>query len=146
GENRAKFDRATFWVEIASRQWNTSVSASFAALVSAIESLTDRGTTHQFTCPTCGEPAQHEVPGATRRFKDFFDRHAPGETLKSQRNKMYKVRSEILHGSELMQLDQDELYPGWDPLGWHHDKELYDQLWVLTRVALRNWLKNPPTN
>jgi hypothetical protein len=66
--NRAKFDRATFWMDMASRQWNISVSASFAALVSAIESLTDRGKIHSFNCPTCGDLTQHEVPGATRRY------------------------------------------------------------------------------
>jgi hypothetical protein len=44
--NRSKFDRAAFWMDVASRQWTMSVSASFASLVSAIESLTERGTTH----------------------------------------------------------------------------------------------------
>jgi hypothetical protein len=138
--NRAKFDRATFWIDLASRQWNTSVSASFAALVSAIESLTDRGNTHQIKCPKCGMPTQHEVPGATRRFKDFFDTYAPGAALARRRDDMYSLRSGILHGSELMQFDQDLAF-GWDP--WN-ELELYEELWGLTRVALRNWLKNPP--
>jgi hypothetical protein len=54
--HRERFDRATFWIDMASRQWNICVSASFAALVSAIESLTERGCIHHFGCPTCGEP------------------------------------------------------------------------------------------
>lgn len=141
-ENRAKFDRATFWIDIASRQWNTSVSASFAALVSAIESLTERGDFHSFDCPTCGEPTQHEAPGATRRFKDFFDICAPGVPLANRRDRIYKLRPGILHGSKLMQLDQDLAF-GWDP-PWWNERELHDELWGLTRVALRNWMKNPP--
>ena len=37
-EDRANFDRATFWMDMASRQWTMSLSASFASLVSAVES------------------------------------------------------------------------------------------------------------
>ena len=140
--NRAKLDRATFWMDIASRQWNISVSASFAAIVSAIESLTERGDTHIFECPICGKPTQHEVPGATRRFKDFFDIYAPGANLANRRDDMYSLRSGILHGSDLMQLDQDLAF-GWDP-PWWNERELHAELWGLTRIALRNWLKNPP--
>ena len=140
--HRERFDRSTFWIDMASRQWNISVSGSFAALVSAIESLTDRGSSHHFKCPTCGEPTQHEVPGATRRFKDFLERFAPGVSLAKRRDAMYSLRSDILHGSGLMQLDQDVAF-GWDA-PWWHERELHDELWGLTRVALRNWLKNPP--
>jgi hypothetical protein len=142
-QNRAKFDRATFWMDMASRQWNISVSAAFAALISAIESLTERGVSHSFECPICGKPTQHEVPGTTRRFKDFVDIYAPGATLEKRRDKMYSLRSGILHGSDLMQLDQDLAF-GWDP-PWWNERELHAELWSLTRIALRNWLKNPPT-
>jgi len=142
-ENRRKFDRAIFWIDMASRQWNISVSASFAALVSAIESLTVRGDIHHFKCPECGECTQHETPGATRRFKDFLDKYAPGTAFLKRRADMYALRSGILHGSELMQIDQDLAF-GWDPPSWNQH-ELHDELWSLTRIALRNWLKNPPT-
>jgi hypothetical protein len=139
--NRAKFDRAAFWMDMASRQWNISVSASFAALVSAIESLIERGNSHEFECRICGEDAQHEVPGATRRFKDFFEMYAPGVTLAKQRADMYSLRSRILHGSDLMQLDQHLAFR-WDP-PWWNERQLHEELWGLTRIALRNWLKNP---
>ena len=142
-ENRAKFDRATFWMEMASRQWNTSVSVSFAALVSAIESLTERGDRHQFDCPACGERAEHEVPGVIRRFKDFFNTYAPGAAMAKRRDDMYKLRSGISHGGELMQLDQD-LDFGWEPPS-QTESELHRELWSLTQIALRNWLKSPPT-
>jgi len=137
-ENRAKFDRATFWIDIASRQWTISVSASFAALVSAIESLTARGVVHSFTCPVCNGPCQHEVPGTTERFKDFLETYAPGASLKSRRGQMYSLRSGILHGSELMQLDEALAF---GDRHWWNERELHDELWTLTRIALRNWLK-----
>ncbi len=140
--NADKFDRAIFWMDLASRQWNISVSASFAALVSAIESLTGRGESHSFKCPICDKPTQHEMPGATRRFKDFFEIYAPDPTLAQRRDDMYSLRSGILHGSNLMQIDQDLAF-GWDPPMWNESK-LHNELWGMTRLALRNWLKNPP--
>jgi hypothetical protein len=141
--NRTKLDRATFWVDMASRQWTISLSSSFASLISAIESLTDRGTIHQTSCQKCaGRRFQHEVPGATERFRAFFETFAPGEALRTRRTEMYSVRSGILHGSMLTQLDQDLAF-GWDPPYWN-EQELIHELWGLTRVALRNWLKNPP--
>jgi hypothetical protein len=139
--NREKFDRAAFWMDMASRLWTISMSASFAALVSAIESLTERGQVHRFSCPVCAGPCQHEVPSVTERFRAFFEEYAGGAPLRGRRSEMYSLRSGILHGSELMQLDQDLAF-GWDPPYWN-ERELHEELWELTRVALRNWLKNP---
>jgi len=138
---RAQFDRATFWMDMASRQWTISVSASFAALVSAVESLTARSTRHRVYCEQCQDLFHHEVPGATERFRAFFEQYAPGPALRHRRTEMYALRSGILHGSELMQLDQDLAF-GWDPPYWN-ERELHDELWRVTRVALRNWLKAP---
>jgi hypothetical protein len=140
--NRSKFDRAAFWVDMASRQWTMSISSSFASLVSAVESLTDRKTTHQIYCEQCQADRSHEVPGATERFRSFFETYAPNATLRERRSQMYKLRSGILHGSDLMQLDQDLAF-GWDPPGLN-EYELHTELWSITRLALRNWLKNPP--
>jgi hypothetical protein len=140
--DRARFDRATFWLDMTSRQWNISASASFAAFVSAIEALTERGVIHQFKCPVCGERTQHEVPGATRRFRDFFETYAPGAALATRRDEMYALRSGILHGSKLIEIDHALAF-GWDPPWWSQRELLWD-LSSLTWIALRNWLKNPP--
>ncbi len=122
---REEFDRAAYWLDIASRQWCFSMSASFAALVSAVESLINA-----------------EGPGSRARFRDFFETYAPGATLLASRNQMYSLRSGILHGSELMAIDQDVSF-GWDP-PWWNERELHDELWTVTRTAVRNWLRNPP--
>jgi hypothetical protein len=53
---------------------------------------------------------------------------------------MYGLRSGILHGGDLMLIDQD-LDFGWDPPGWNQ-RELNEELWSITRIAVRNWLKN----
>jgi hypothetical protein len=141
-EHREKFDRAAFWLDLASRQWTTSMSASFASLVTAIESLTEgRGDTHEFDCPICEKKGQHEVPGATQRFKAFFDAYAPGAALAKRRDKMYSLQSDILHGAKLMELDRT-LAIGMSPRQSTED-DLNRELWGLTRVAVRNWLKSP---
>lgn len=110
--------------------------------MSAIEALTDRGTTHLVYCEECQAERSHEEPGATERFRSFFETHAPADALRKRRTQMYELRSGILHGSDLMQLDQDLAF-GFDPWDFN-ESELHRELWSITRLALRNWLKNPP--
>jgi hypothetical protein len=125
--NRSKFNRAAFWMYQSIRVWTISASSSFAAVVSAVEALTDRKA----------------IPSATRRFHHFFETYAAGASLKKRREKMYDLRSDILHGSGLMELDQGG-YPGWDPPGWD-ESELNEELRSLARLAIRKWLLSPPS-
>jgi hypothetical protein len=81
-------------------------------------------------------------PGSKARFQDFFERYAPGASLAPRRNQMYKLRSTILRGSEPMTIDQDVSF-GRDP-PWWNERELHEELWTVTRTAVRNWLRNPP--
>ena len=141
--NREKFDRAAFWFGTASSMRDVSVSASFAAFVSAIESLTTRGTRHKFECPVCGRPGTHEVPGPTKLFRNFLATYVPDASLAKDRKRMYDLRSDILHGSDLLEIDQIVPIQGWTPTGFKED-ELYNGMWRVTRTALRNWLKSPP--
>ena len=83
-KHRSKFDRAIFWMDVASRQWTTSVSSSFASLVSAVEALTDRGTIHDVYCEQCDTVQSHDVPGARQKFRSFFDTYASGAALSEQ--------------------------------------------------------------
>jgi hypothetical protein len=138
-DHRAKFERAIFWLDVSSRQFTVSVSAAFAALVSAIETLTERGDPHYFDCPVCGKQTQHEVRGATRRFKDLINTYAPGVGT-GRRNEMYQLRSGVLHGSKLIEIDYALAF-GWDP-PWWNQRELHWDLSAITRVALRNWLRS----
>jgi len=140
--NRIKFDRAAFWLEMASRQWTVSFSISFAALVSAVESLTTRGAIHRLQCEQCAAERPHEQPGATEAFRALFEEYAPGAALRKRRSEMYALRSGILHGSDLMEFDRNRDF-GWDP-PWSNQRELHSELWSITGLAIRNWLKNPP--
>lgn len=123
--NRAKFNRAGFWMDMASRQWTVSFSASFASLVIAIEALGER------------------TLRPTARFRNFIETYAPGASLENGRKEMYALRSDILHGSALMAMDQDAPF-GWAPPE-QNERDIMNELWGLTRIAVRNWLKNQPT-
>lgn len=122
--NRDKFSRAGFWMDMASRQWTVSFSASFASLAIAVEALGERDLR------------------PTDRFRNFIEEYAPGASLANRRKEMYALRSDILHGSGLMEMDQDADF-GWAPPE-QNEKDLVDELWGLTRIAMRNWIKNPP--
>ena len=61
---------------MAGRQWGNSASSSFAFLVTACESLTERGLMHRVYCDQCkGTP--HTKSRATERFRAFFETFAP---------------------------------------------------------------------
>jgi hypothetical protein len=120
------------------------MSASYASLVSAAEALTtEESSRHSVYCEQCKENRSHDVPGATEKFRAFFEKYTPDPGLKERRSKMYGLRSKILHGSDLMQLDQGRAF-GWDP-PWWNEREMNTELWTLMRVAARNWLMNPPS-
>jgi hypothetical protein len=139
---RAKFDRAAYWLSMASRQWEDSMSASYASLVSAAEALTpEDGIKHSVYCDECKKNLTHDVPGATEQFRLFFEKYTPDPGLRERRSKMYGLRSKILHGADLMQLDQGRAF-GWDP-PWWNEQQMNTELWGLMRTASRNWLRNP---
>jgi hypothetical protein len=140
---QAKFDRAAYWLSMASRQWEGSMSASYASLVSAAEALTpEDATKHPVYCDMCKKKdLTHDVPGATEKFRSLFEKYTPDPGLRGRRSKMYGLRSKILHGSDLMQLDQGCAF-GWDP-PWWNEREMNTELWGLIRTAARNWLKEP---
>lgn len=122
--NRDKLWRAAFWMDAASRQWSIAASASFASLAIAIEALGDRNSR------------------PTTRFRNFIEQHAPGKSLADRRAKMYNVRSDILHGSGLLEMDQAIPRGGWAPPE-RQERDLMEELWGLARIAMRSWLKNP---
>jgi hypothetical protein len=53
---------------------------------------------------------------------------------------MYALRSDILHGSDLMERDKDAAYSWANPERLEGD--LLDELWSLARTAMRNWIKS----
>jgi hypothetical protein len=118
---REKLRIATFWMDMAARHWTLSQSASFASLAIAVEALGER------------------TSRPTDRFRNFIERYAPGSKPEARTN-MYALRSDILHGSGLMERDKDAAF-GWAPPE-KVEGDLLDELWSLTRTAMRNWIKS----
>jgi hypothetical protein len=54
---------------------------------------------------------------------------------------MYALRSDILHGSGLMEMDKDSDF-GWAPPEGN-ELDLMRELWELTRIAVRNCQRSP---
>jgi hypothetical protein len=75
--------------------------------------------------PGCGEPC---------RFRQ-------GASLAKDRDDMYELRSDLVHGEHLVELDREIPIMEWTPPGFKERQQYYD-LWGLTRTALRNWLKS----
>ncbi|MDP3750084.1 MAG: HEPN domain-containing protein [Phenylobacterium sp.] len=135
---RARFDRSLFWLDLARRQWGASVSASFASLVTAVEALLLRGASHELHCPACGKDVTHDHPGIGATFRAFLETYAPGERHQASRNKIYAVRSQVVHGDRLILFDL-EAETSFDPTWWN-EFNLNDDLSAVVRVALRGWL------
>ena len=134
-EQLERFDRACYWWNVKDRVWTISVSASYAATVTAVEALLPE-TSGFGSCTECGRSL---APGPTKLFQEFLETYAPGGGIVAQaRAKMYRVRSAINHGGKLMRTDLDVEW-GLSP-AMVAEIDLRDNLWRLVRVALINWL------
>src|ERR1700730_18341607 len=82
-------------------------------------SLTERGSIHRVYCETCKADSQHEVPGATERFHAFFEKYAPGESLRERRSKALRVTEPRLRVGPRVDRDEEMIFlPPAGPI-WH---------------------------
>lgn len=134
--DRDRFLRACFWFRHAAHAFAYSQSACFIALASAIEALVPDPVSIG-TCTACGRSTG---PGPTKLFIDFVEQYAPEPTIsRSERGKLYKLRSALSHGGSLLHSDRETWSPALTPdriRQW----ENMDGMWQVVRVALVNWL------
>jgi hypothetical protein len=64
----------------------------------------------------------------------FFEMYAPGEGPRSDRTLMYEMRSRIVHGGDVMEIDLDPSH-SWTPPDWNEQEVSRE------KFALRNWLR-----
>lgn len=145
-EQKDKFRRASYWVHVSSRVHATSQSASFAALVSAIEVFLPNP---EQRCEKCNRPISDErcdecsqpESGPTRQFRDFVERYSKG-IPKAKRSELYGIRSGISHGAQLLPGDLAEM-------GFRHNSASLSAsmnqmlLRSVVQVVLVNWLASP---
>lgn len=134
GERRRQFDVAAAWLDQSGDIWRGSGSASFAAMVIAIEALLEPRPGE--VCDCCKQPKY----ATTRRFKEFLMRHVPGiDNYPTVLQRLYRVRSGIVHGADLFEQDQ---YP-WrymPSIRGQEEVDLFSTTHQLVRVAVINWL------
>lgn len=141
-EKRTLFCRASYWTNVSSRVQGISWSAAYAALVSAVEVFLPNPAnlcacgrpTSEDRCPICNQPNE----GPTKQFRDFVDQYAPG-VPNAKRNRLYKVRSDLLHGSTLMPGDLAEIGFRVSPARSEAWRDYY-LLSDIVQVVMVNWL------
>jgi len=135
-EDPDRFLRASYWFAHAQFVSNISRSASFTALVSAIEALMPPPDV-SLKCVTCNRSTGK---GPTAQFSDFVSCFAPDPMVSnSDRRKLYSLRSALSHGGSLLHSDRT----GW--MGGMTGKSIdewedHQAMWRIVRVTLVNWL------
>jgi hypothetical protein len=135
---RQRYLRAAQWLFVANELWDVQISSWYIGLVTAIEALAfteDRPD----PCPACGRDRSEAV---TRRFKDFLERFAPGVGNRSVINELYRVRSSLVHGGDLLHHD-DPYGMSFKPVALE-ERARMDRLSRAVKVAMINWLWSGP--
>lgn len=136
-EVRERFLRASFWFQHAQLVASISKSASFTALMSAIEALMPEAMPSGH-CDACNRPIS---PGSTRRFKEFIEQFAPDiQTTSADKRKLYALRSALSHGGSLLHSDRNGWTPGMTSRSVE-EWENHDAMWRIVRIALVNWIR-----
>jgi hypothetical protein len=143
-----KFFIATTWYSKSNNLWNESHSASFLALVTALECLTDKPK----SCPECGNSPTEAIESCgkcgekkyslTKHFKAFLDKHVPfinQPDWQQEKKLIYKIRSDLTHGIDLLEHDLETAFHIFSARGQSQDS-LHRNLHFITTIALINWL------
>jgi hypothetical protein len=132
-EDKERFLTFAFWLRFSDTAWAHAMSPSYAALVSAIEALMPPQAAGE-SCKECGRLVG---PGPTQRFIDFIEHWASGIDARYRR-RLYALRSAILHGGKLFQMDR-ERWSGMSPLENQERADFQVLSKTATAVGL-NWL------
>ncbi len=133
---RQAFLRSCYWFHHSHAVYLVSSSASYLALISAIESLIPHEQGPPCPNPDCKKPLGK---GPTARFREFLEAFAPGLATKHERDRLYSLRSQLVHGGHLMRRDVEG---GWEGLRPDATAELMnaDRAIMVARIALISWL------
>jgi hypothetical protein len=127
--------RSAYWLRHAHEVNQLSQSAALVAAVQAVEALLPaiKGQ----VCSTC----EREIgPGPTKKFRDFLQEHAPTTSTEERRARdlLYKQRSRLTHGHELLASDSD-YYAGWTYPAHAFDSQTLYRALRLAQISAINW-------
>jgi hypothetical protein len=131
---RRRFLLAAQWRTAAHNLWDSHISSSYIAQVAAIETLAYENEPPDH-CSECGRD-KNQRP--TARFKDFLERFARGAGTRADHDRLYSLRSGLVHGETLLHHDS--------PVGHSlafatNEREPMDRLSAAVSVAMVNWLR-----
>ncbi len=131
-EKFQKLLRACFWLQASRSIHRKAKSASYVALVSAVEAFLD--DLSRSDCPCCGKP---QGPGPTAQFRDFIEQYLPG-VPQAERSAFYDLRSKLTHGSAVL-VDDFEIWLGTRRSIDEGSK--FMRLNQIVRMTILNWLE-----
>ena len=134
GEHARRFEIASTWFSQVNGLWPQSSSSAMIAVVSAIEALLEKSSE---SCKACG---QHKFE-ITKKFRAFLKEYVPGieEAFPEEFKAIYKMRSDLAHGSALLVADLEYWNYFGTPLQQWQD-EFQRNTFYITATALRNWV------
>lgn len=134
GHDADKFEIASAWFSQVRPLWRHSSSSALIAVVSAIEALLDKTSE---PCKECGQP-KFEI---TKKFRAFLKEFVPGieERFPQELRAIYRMRSDVAHGSSLLVADLEYWNYFGTPLQQWQD-EFQRNTFYITATALRNWV------
>ncbi len=135
---RSRFLQGGQWVTASRDFWGSHMSAWYIAQVAVIETLA-----HQNDPPDrCSECGHDKKQGPTARFKDFLERYAPETGSRTEIDRLYSVRSGLVHGSSFLHHDSPF---GSGMLAFAtNERESMDRLSRAVTLAMVNWLRAQP--
>ncbi len=130
-----RYLRAGYWLLYSKSAWQLSKSASFTALVNAIEALLPEPAP-----PTPCEVCERDTnPGPTAQFREFLDKLLPkGSVSPAAKSEFYRIRSKLAHGDRLFYEDMIGL--GFNVTSINEDNRLR-HLSKIVQIAIYNWLQ-----
>jgi hypothetical protein len=129
--DQSRFLNACFWYQEGSR--DGSRSATYQALITAIEAMQPNPKDVSEKCPSCGKAL---INGPTKLFHEFLERYAP-EGTKEERRDLYGHRSKLSHGGVVV---ADRMFMlGLSPEEGE-DQERWDNARKTVQIALIIWL------
>ena len=133
--SRSRFLQGGQWVTASRDLWGSHMSAWYIAQVAAIETLV-----HEDEPPDlCSECGRDKNQRPTARFKDFLERYAPGTGSRTEIDRLYSVRSGLVHGGTLLHHDSPF---GSGMLAFAtNEREPMDRLSRAVTIAMVNWLR-----
>jgi len=132
-DRRKRFDLACTWLSMSRDISKTSSSAEYISRIAPVEALLQKKAE---TCSSCGQPKY----SIAKTLKDFLKRYVPGiEEQPHALNQIYRVRSDLAHGLELLLTDLGQF--GSPSPGSASEMMLQYNAAQIAGSAVLNWLQ-----